>query len=124
MRKISLAALFLALALLPSSRARAQAGGGFGSMYVSSQASGSAAEHTPGVKLGETFLMHAALSVGAGVDSNVFYEDRGATSSAMLRVLQSVILSNSGRGSNPDIGFSLNANGDYRHYFSDNIGVA
>ena len=78
---------------------------------------------SPGVKLSESFLLHAGVSVGAGVDTNVFYRDGNQQSAAMSRVLPHLVLTNVGRGATPNIVFTGTVGADYRQYFSDSQAV-
>jgi hypothetical protein len=96
---------------------------GFGGLNVSTVAgaSDSAKGDTPGVRVSDTFLLHAGVAIGAGVDSNVYYQDNATTSSAVTHVMPQLSLTNAGRGFTPQYQLNLVINGDYRQYFADKV---
>src|SRR5215831_797416 len=118
-------AAFFLLPLAFARRAQAQFVGpppsGYGALNVSTVGSNSTQGDTPGVRVSETFLLHAGLAFGAGVDSNVSYSDTNTVSSALTHVMPQLALTNAGRGTTPDIVLNLVLNGDYRQYYSDTV---
>jgi hypothetical protein len=74
-----------------------------------------------GVKVGESTVLHVGVAAEGGYDSNVFYNDNGAQSSAMLRVTPSFLVTNNGRDGAPRSAavYTLGANLTYREYLSD-----
>jgi hypothetical protein len=115
----------LLLTLPAAHRAWAQfAGGsavGFGGLNVGTQGPNSAQGETPGVRISESLLLHTALAVGAGVDSNVFFTDQNQISAAVTHIMPQFYLTNAGRGAAPDVLFNLVLNGDYRQYYGDKV---
>jgi hypothetical protein len=73
-----------------------------------------------GVKVGETNVLHVGVAAEAGYDSNVFYNDESAHSSAILRITPSLMLTNNGRDGAPRSAaiYTLGANLTYREYLS------
>jgi hypothetical protein len=75
-----------------------------------------------GVKVGETNVLHVGVAAEAGYDSNVFYNDDAAHSSAILRITPSIMMTNSGRDGKPHSAaiYTLGANLTYREYLNAN----
>jgi hypothetical protein len=123
LRYFSFALLTLLLARAAHAQFTGAAPAGFGSLNISTVAgaSDSAKGDTPGVKVSDTLYLHAGLAVGVGVDSNVFYQDTGTTSSAVSHVMPQLSLTNAARGVQPPYQLNLVVNGDYRQYFSDKV---
>src|SRR5262249_48079013 len=94
---------------------------GFGGLNISAQGIGSnsAEGGTAGIRLNDSFVLHTGLAVGAGVDSNVFYQDNGAQSAAVTHIMPQLSLTNAARGGTPETNLELSLNGDYRQYYSD-----
>jgi hypothetical protein len=78
-----------------------------------------------GVQLSEGTLLHAGVGAEAGYDSNVFYNDTGARSAAVLRILPFVELTNAARnGAIPsDLYFDVGAALTYREYLSNDSDI-
>src|SRR5947207_1658108 len=100
--RIRLFPLTLLLLLPIARRAEAQFTGapppGFGGLNISAVngVSDSSKGETPGVRVSDTFLLHTGIAFGAGVDSNVYYQDTSTTSSAVSHVMPQVSLTNAG----------------------------
>jgi hypothetical protein len=83
-----------------------------------------AMEGTPtgdiGVKLSETNILHVGVAAEAGYDTNVFYNDANAQTSAVLRIIPSFNLTNNGRDGQPRsvVVYTLGANLTYREYLN------
>jgi hypothetical protein len=78
-----------------------------------------------GIKVSETSVLHVGVAAEAGYDTNVFYNDQQATSSAILQVIPSFMVTNNGRDGNPRsaVVYTLGANLTYREYLNDNEDV-
>ena len=112
-------AVFLALL---ASQARAQevaVQAGYVGLPVKGSAGGDG-----GISLGQGGRLHAGVGAEGGYDSNIFYQPNGALSSAILRVLPYLDLTNepysqNGRSVVSGLFYDLQANLVYRHLFSD-----
>jgi hypothetical protein len=78
-----------------------------------------------GVKLSDSSVLHVGVSAEAGYDTNVFYNDRAAQSSAMLRVTPSLLMTNNGRDGAPRsaVVYTLGANLTYREYLNSDENI-
>jgi hypothetical protein len=73
-----------------------------------------------GVRVGEGLFLRAGIAAEAGYDTNVFYNDRAPTESAVLNVTPSLELTNANRENvRPPVHFSLGASLLYREYLTD-----
>jgi hypothetical protein len=118
--------LILSIAVLFSARtASAQFAGagpaGFGGLNISVQSANAGQGETPGIRVSDTFLLHTGLAVGAGVDSNVYFQDTNQVSSAVTHIMPQIDLTNGGRGATPDVLLNVVLNGDYRQYYSSSV---
>src|SRR5262249_58430995 len=99
-------AAFFLLPLAFARRAQAQFVGpppsGYGALNVSTVGSNSTQGDTPGVRVSETFLLHAGLAFGAGGDSNVSYSDTNTGSSAGTPRIPQLPPPTPGPGTHPD----------------------
>src|SRR5262249_41840217 len=78
-----------------------------------------------GVQISDGVYLHGGVGVETGWDSNVLYQNTGAVSSAIIRVVPFLDLNNQLRanGTPPPVSFDLSANLAYRHYFTDDPDV-
>jgi len=117
--------LVVAALLLLGSRAPAFAQWGMGAMV------GTPAGDI-GVKLSDTNILHVGVAAEGGYDTNVFYNDQttatnpnGPQSSAVVRVIPSFIITNTGRDGTERsaVVYTLGANLTYREYINDNQNI-
>jgi hypothetical protein len=80
-------------------------------------------ESRGGVQIGEGSLLHIGVGAEAGFDSNVFYGETNTRSSALVRIVPFLELTNAGRGGAvpSDLFYDLGASLTYREYLSNDL---